>query len=840
MKTLDSIIESNEYSTRFEVCQGCDNHCRVRLYTFSNGKTFAGGNNCEKVYSSFHESKMRGINLFQEKYRLLFGNRRTAVVSNAKSDIVLCIPRGLGIYENYPFWNTLFAECGIRVILSGTSTMPLFEKGVRTIMADNICFPAKLMHGHMADLVEKIVAEKAKPENAGTQYRIFYPYVVYEKKEDERSRNSFNCPIVSAYSDVIRSAIDPEKKFGIPFDSPVFSFNSRKMLFVSAEEYLTDLGIDKKTADEAVKKAIAAQEEYLNTLEQRGLDILRQAEAEGRMVLMLAGRPYHTDPLIEHKISHAIADMGVDVITEHAARHAGQKVYDALNAVTQWAYPNRIFKAAQFVGEQNYAGLQMVELTSFGCGPDAFILDEVQAILNRYHKNLTILKIDDVNNIGSLKLRVRSLVESTQKELRQTSANKFITTKTFEREDRRRTIIAPYFAEGYSEFIPSLFSLAGYNVVNLPMGNQKDAEAGLRYANNDVCYPATIVIGSIMNALNSGKYDLKNTAVIITQTGGQCRATNYFSLIKNAMVRSGYQDVPLLSMATSADISNTQPGFEINWRKLANITIHAMAYADALNRLYHSAAVRTRSEANVTALQLREKFIRLGCEAVEKNDTGSLIKLMHLAVDEFSGIIDPHKQVPVMGLVGEIYVKYNSFSHKNVVNWLLENGVEVVPPSIIEFFSTSFVSRHANRELHIREEHTPTWMTDGIYRYIRHIVKKYDKICAAYPCYRPSSDIFEIAKLSKQVISTAADFGEGWFLPGEICHLAETGVKNVISLQPFGCIANHIISKGIEKKLRSIYPQMNMLFLDFDSSTSEANIYNRLHFLVDNARKNIQ
>ena len=406
-------------------------------------------------------------------------------------------------------------------------------------------------------------------------------------------------------------------------------------------------------------------------------------------------------------------------------------------------------------------------------------------------------------------------------------------------EDRRRTIIAPYFAEGYSEFLPALFSLADYNLVCLPTGSQADAETGLSYANNDVCYPATIVIGSIMNALNSGNYDLNNTAVIITQTGGQCRATNYYSLIKNAMVRSGYANVPLLSLATSSDISNTQPGFNIPWRKVAPMLTHAMAYADALNRLYHSAAVRTLPSAKVSALELRNRYIYLGTEAVRNRDKKALQRLMEEAVAEYNSIIDREKSAPVIGLVGEIYVKYNSFSHKNVVKWLLEEGVEVVPPSLIEFFSTSFVSRHANRELNIRQEHTPVWITDSIYRYLRHIVKKYDRICASYPFYRPSSNIFDIARLSKRVISTAADFGEGWFLPGEICHLAESGVSNVISLQPFGCIANHVISKGIEKRLRTLYPDVNMLFLDFDSSTSEANVYNRLHFLVDNARKQL-
>lgn len=844
---LDDMIRANSYESRMEMCSGCSNHCQVRLFRFANGKTFASGNNCEKVYSSFKESARRGTNMVEEKWRMLFGNRpewqQAASGKPTAYPLRVGLPRALGMYENYPFWRTLLEQCGIEVVLSDVSTAAMYEKGVQTLMADNICFPAKLMHGHILNLVEKMQRLSVGNDIAN---RILYPYVVYEQKEDAKSKNSFNCPIVSAYSDVIRSAIDPEGRYGIGFDSPVINFSDEGLLRASCTQYLLTLGIDPVVASKAVSLAITAQSSYMKQLEARNIEVLHEAEEAGRMVILLAGRPYHSDPLIEHKISYAIADMGIDVVTEHVALHKGEGVYDELNAVTQWAYPNRLFKAAYFAGRYSGNRLQMVELTSFGCGPDAFILDEVQSVLNRYNKNLTILKIDDVNNIGSLRLRVRSLVESVRDDhsIQNNSPLPFETTKVFEVSDKKRTILAPYFAEGYSELVEAMVRLAGYHLVTLPMGSQADAETGLRYANNDVCYPATIVIGSIMNALNSGRYDLQNTAVLMTQTGGQCRATNYYALIKNAMVEAGYKDVPLISLATSGDVQNKQPGFKIDYKRYARLLVHTMAYADGLNRLYHSAAVRVRKDridngktGKQTADRVRQKYLRIGCDAIERNDTNALLQAMKKATEEFTLLIDRDKRVPVIGLVGEIYVKYNSFSHKGVVNWLLEQEVEVVPPSILDFFSTSFVSRHANRDLNIRRMSMPVWVSDLFYKWVRRVVSRYDRIGRQYPFYRESTGIFHIADLSKQVISTAADFGEGWMLPGEICHLAETGVKNIVSLQPFGCIANHVISKGIEKKLRSIYPDVNMLFLDFDSSTSDANVYNRLHFLVDNARK---
>ena len=825
---LQELIQSDHFELKEEICPGCQNHCQVRVYAFGNGRQYVSGNNCERVYSNAGEGARVGINLFDEKYKMLFARKE----ARAESGLTIGLPRGLGMYENYPFWQTLFHCCGIKVQLSGTSTTRLFDKGVRTIVADNICYPAKLMHGHIMDLIDKHVD------------RIFYPWVVFERKEDEQAKNSFNCPIVSGYSDVIKSAIDPEKRFGIPLDAPTISFKDEQLLRASLTAYLATLGIDERTAQAAISQAIDAQEQYLDALERRNLQVLHDAEAAGRMVILLAARPYHIDPLIQHKIADAIAAMGIDVITENVATHAGQGVYEHLNAMAQWAYPNRIFKAAHFVGNSNYAGLHMVELTSFGCGPDAFILDEVRTILSHYSKNLTVLKIDDVNNIGSLRLRVRSLVESVsaqQPNSRKTEDNHNepiirhaeapITTKPFEAEDRERVILAPYFAEGYNEFLPTLFGMAGYKLVSLPMADLADAEEGLRVANNDICYPATIVVGSIMRALRSGKYDLSKTAVAITQTGGQCRASNYYSLIKNALVAAGMSQVPVIAVAIGPSLKNSQPGFEINWRQLIRPTVEALFFADALSKLYYPAAARAKQP---TARLLYDRYLNAAQPLLARRNYKGLRRLMQEAVQAFTDITDTQKRVPVVGVVGEIYVKYNSFSNHGVVRWLVEQGVEVVPPAITGFFSTAIPNAYINRDQHIRADGLRPWQAWLANRLLRHYAHVYDRLCSPFPFYRPFTDIMDIWQKSRKVINSAADFGEGWFLPGEICDLADNGVKKVVSLQPFGCIANHIISKGIEQRYKLCYPQLSLLFLDFDAGTSDANITNRLHFLLNN------
>ena len=826
---LNELLQSDHFEEKEEICPGCQNHCQVRVYSFANGRQYVSGNNCERVYLNEGEGARKGINMFEEKYKLLFEKSQ---ITNDKSQITIGLPRGLGIYENYPFWQTLFGCCGMRVRLSGVSTNRLFDKGVRTIVADNICYPAKLMHGHVMDLIEKQVD------------RIFYPWVVFERKEDEQSKNSFNCPVVSGYSDVIKSAINPEKNYGIPLDAPTISFKDEELLRASLVEYLSSLNINKSTAQSAITQAITAQQNYLDALEKRNMQVFNEARAAGRMVILLAARPYHIDPLIQHKIADAIAAMGIDVITENVAAHEGQAVYDELNAMAQWAYPNRIFKAAHWVGNNPYNNLHMVELTSFGCGPDAFILDEVRAILSRYGKNLTVLKIDDVNNIGSLRLRVRSLVESVKKSVSpkdglysvsdsglsaQRSQLPF-TTKPFEPSDRDRVILTPYFAEGYNEFLPTIFALAGYRIESLPMATQEDAEEGLHVANNDICYPATIVVGSIMRALKSGKYDLSKTAVAITQTGGQCRASNYYALIKNALVAAGMSQVPVIAVAIGPSLKNSQPGFEINWLHLIRPTLEALYFADALAKLYYPAAPRERIPG--VARKLYDHYLNAAQPLLAKRNYRAIRQLMRDATGAFTDITDTTKQVPVVGVVGEIYVKYNSFSNHGVVRWLMEHGVEVVPPAITGFFSTSIPNAFINREQHIRKDGLSPWQAKLVNRLLLHYAHVYDRLCGDYPFYRPFADIMDIWHKSRRVINSAADFGEGWFLPGEICDLADHGIHKVVSLQPFGCIANHIISKGIERRYKDLYPHLSLLFLDFDAGTSDANITNRLHFLL--------
>ncbi|HOG20689.1 MAG TPA: 2-hydroxyacyl-CoA dehydratase, partial [Salinivirgaceae bacterium] len=461
-------------------------------------------------------------------------------------------------------------------------------------------------------------------------------------------------------------------------------------------------------------------------------------------------------------------------------------------------------------------------------------LDEVNDILHRKGKNATIIKVDDINNIGSTRLRIRSLIESLKfkQEDKVYEKNIAVHTPPFEKEDRRRTILGPWFGDFYSPFLPAAFELIGYKMENLPPSDLKSVEYGLRYSNNEICYPATLVEGDLMKALESGKYDRNEVALGITQTGGQCRATNYVALIKKAMIAAGFDDIPIITVSTTAGL-NEQPGFKVNWGKCIRVIFCAMVYADCISQFYYSTAPRETEMGG--AKRLKDKYIELGIEALRANDANRFFHLVEQAADEFLSI-NNLKEIPRIGVVGEIYVKYNDFGHKHVVNWLVEQGVEAVLPPLTKFFIVAFANREARIQGYIKERTIPKFVMNLAENWVYKIIRKMESKISHYPFYFPISNVHEDAKHASKIISTNAQFGEGWSIPAEFSEFAHNGINNVISLQPFGCIANHVISKGIEKRTKELFSDMNLLFLDFDSGMSEANIYNRLHFMIKNAQ----
>ncbi|MCX7958846.1 MAG: 2-hydroxyacyl-CoA dehydratase, partial [Deltaproteobacteria bacterium] len=441
----------------------------------------------------------------------------------------------------------------------------------------------------------------------------------------------------------------------------------------------------------------------------------------------------------------------------------------------------------------------LVQINSFGCGPDSFVVDEAKEIVNRGGHYYLLIRVDEFSNTGAIKLRLLSLKE-TLRNTTEIKKRSFIGSKKFTKKDTGRKIIVPHFSDIYSPFIPSVFRNAGLDVEVLPPPDYRSVEYGLRFVNNEVCYPATIVIGDLIKALSEGEYERREVAVALTQTGGQCRASNYIPLLKKAIIAAGFEDVPVVSIGFDGDVNNDQPGFEIDWKRLIKIAFISGLYADALSRMYYSSVARENNKGESRLVLGR--FIEASLPFIEVAHYDGLMALLNNAVDAFNRIRTRSDCVPKIGIVGEIFLKYNDFSNNNICEWLTQQGVEVIAPQIADFFMQFFVNVKVNTKSHIEKASLKHLIAAVLEVIANEYIGRIEKILKGYKFYSPSHDIFTKAYKARRIVDLVNQFGEGWLIPAEICSYAESGIKNVVSLQPFGCIANQVVSKGVEKVIK--------------------------------------
>jgi len=818
---LSSLDLALNYERKTLICRGCENKCTMTKFLFNDNKPFYTGNKCEKMFSNKGKTeRIYGLDITKKKLSLLFDRPLSPSGSDIKGTIG--IPRVLNMYQNFPFWTTLFIETGYNVHLSSPSSMAISDKGSGTVMSDNICFPAKIAHGHIYDLIESNVD------------RIFYPSVVLERKERDEAVNSYNCPVVTGYPDVIDSSINPFGKYGIPFDAPSISFLDNKLLYNGCKSYFVHvLGISEKIFKKAFKKALKEQDLFKTNVLKEAEYIIKDSKKNKTPTVLLLGRPYHIDPLINHKIAETISSFGINVLTEDAVD--SDKSLSEVQVLTQWSYPNRMFNAALWATHQKDMRIEVVQINSFGCGPDAITADEIKSILNIYGKNPTLIKVDEITSTGSIKLRIRSLVESMKiKEFVEKKDTDRVKLETFTIEDaKKRTILLPRFSEFYD---PLLASLVGkkYNAITLPTPDEESVELGLRYSNHDMCYPAIIVIGDIIKALKKGKYDTSKIAVAITQTGGQCRASSYVSLIKRALINAGYGAVPVVTVGLTT--INDQPGFSIDKLDLVKLGLFAGPFIDAISNMYYYTAIREVKKGE--AKQLATKYIALHPKNFALKAINNLLKR---AINEFNAIEIEEGEYPKAGIVGEIYVKYNSFSNGYVTDWLINNGIEVIMPPMTDFFIKDLINKQVNKEGNTRHVSKMSYYASKVFeKLIDARINQVNSIMSNFRGFRALHKIGDIAINASQVASMTNQFGEAWLLPGEIATFAKDNINNVLSLQPFGCIANHIIARGVETRIKTLYPDLNLLYLDMDAGLSEVNTLNRLEFFARSAKDSLK
>ena len=818
-------IESLEYRTTMTKCKGCTNNCRLTINHFSGGRKFVTGNRCEKGLGK-EKTKNNLPNLFEYKSQRYFGYIPLAE-EDAKRGVI-GIPRVLNMYDNYPFWFTFFTALGFRVVLSPASTRKIYELGIESIPSESECYPAKLAHGHVQWLI-----------NQGVQH-IFYPSVPYERNEFEEANNHYNCPIVTSYPENIKNNMDPIVNGEVDFIHPFLSFASEETLSSRLIEELGEkFSITSSEIKDAVHKAWIELEECRNDMRKKGEETVAFLDKTGNRGIVLAGRPYHIDPEVNHGIPELINSYNIAVLTEDSVSHLHQ-VERPLNVMDQWMYHSRLYAAANFVKTKD--NLDLIQLNSFGCGLDAVTTDQVADILTGSDKIYTSLKIDEVNNLGAARIRIRSLLAAIrvreQRNQKREIHSSAITKVPFTKEMRKDyTILCPQMSPIHFELLEPAFNASGYHVEVLPNDNKQAVDVGLKYVNNDACYPSLMVVGQIMEAILSGKYDTDKIAVIISQTGGGCRASNYIGFIRRALKKAGYEHIPVISINLSGLEGN--PGFKIT-PMLALRGIYAAVFGDIFMKCVYRLRPYEAVPGSVEAMH--RKWVKVCSDFVSQGypSRRKFKKLCRDIIQDFDNnieLLDVKK--PRVGVVGEILVKFLPAANNHLVDLLESEGAEAVVPDLLDFLLYCFYNQNFKVEKLGFAKSKAIVANLGI-KALEWFRSPASKAFKESKHFDPPADIHDLGRMASEIVSLGNQTGEGWFLTGEMLELIHSGATNIVCTQPFACLPNHVVGKGVIKELRRRYPLANIVAIDYDPGASEVNQLNRIKLMLSTANKNLE
>ena len=830
MEYYSTILKENELD-KLEIkvthtrCNGCENHCKLTINKFSNGQRHISGNRCEKGAGIINKSK-KLPNLVQYKYERIFDYK--PIEEQFATRGTIGIPRVLNMYEDYPFWFTFFTNLGFRVIISEKSTRKTYEKGMESMPSESVCYPAKLSHGHIESLIEQGIKT------------IFYPCMPYSRKEYEKSDNHYNCPIVISYSEVLKNNVENLKRNDIKFINPFLPFDKKNLVKKVLElDEFKEYNFTKAELNEAAEKAEKEYQKCKKDIREKGSDTIRYIEENNLKGIVLAGRPYHIDPEINHGIDTLITSLGLCVLTEDSVSDKTE-AKRPLRVVDQWVFHARLYAAADFVGKHD--NLELIQLNSFGCGVDAVTTDQVEEILSSYNKMYTLIKIDEVNNLGAVRIRIRSLLASmkkreSEKQIESLDGDYGIKKKIFTKEMRKDyTILCPQMAPIHFELLETAVKSCGYNLVLLRECTQKTVETGLKYVNNDACYPSILVTGQMIEALQSGKYDVNKTALIMSQTGGGCRATNYIGFIRKALKDAGFGNVPVISFNVVG--MEKMPGFKLTIPMIDKM-IKTVVYADLLQKMLtkNRAYEINKGETQKLFDTWMEKCKKLLVKSTNKEFKQSIYDI----VDDFEKIeLDTSIEKPKVGIVGEVLIKYHPFGNNFVADLLEKEGAEVILPDFMGF--VKFMATHKITFNNLLNTNKTSAKFSKVAIKIIDILEKDLKIALANSKkdYLPPCDIWHLESMVKDVLSIGNQTGEGWFLTAEMIEYIEHNIPNIICVQPFACLPNHVVGKGVIKTIREKYPEANISPVDYDPGASEANQANRIKLLMTVAKDNLK
>ena len=818
-------IDNLKIKVSFARCNNCENHCKLTINKFSNGQIHVSGNRCEKGAGVVTKSKPLP-NLVQYKYKRIFDYKPLDEQYATRGTIG--IPRVLNMYEDYPFWFTFLTSLGFRVILSEKSTRKTYEKGMESMPSESVCYPAKLSHGHIESLLEQGIKT------------IFYPCIPYSRKEYEKADNHYNCPIVISYSEVLKNNVENLKDPSVKFINPFLPLDKKNLVKKMLE--LDEFKNYHFTKAELIEAAEKAEEEYQKCkkdIREEGARTVKYIEDNNLKGIVLAGRPYHVDPEINHGIDTLITSLGLPVLTEDSISDKTE-VKRPIRVVDQWVYHARLYAAADFVGKHD--NLELVQLNSFGCGVDAVTTDQVEEILSSYDKMYTLIKIDEVNNLGAVRIRIRSLLASMKKREQEKKQEKAdgdyeIHKKIFTKDMRKDyTILMPQMAPIHFDLLESAVNSCGYHVKLLRDCTQKTVETGLKYVNNDACYPSILTTGQMIEALESGEYDLNKTALIMSQTGGGCRATNYIGFIRKALKDAGFGNIPVISFNIVG--MEKMPGFKITVPLIEKL-LRTVVYGDLLQKMLTKNRAYEKNKGETE--ELFNKWMEKCKKLLQKSSNKEFKQSIYDIVNDFEKIeLDTSKEKPKVGIVGEVLIKYHPFGNNYVANLLEKEGAEVILPDFMGF--VKFMATHKITFNSLLNTNKTSSKIMKVAIKLIDILEKDVKIALASSKknYLPPCDIWHLEDKVKDVLSIGNQTGEGWFLTAEMIEYIEHGIPNIVCVQPFACLPNHVVGKGVIKTIRSMYPDANISPVDYDPGASETNQANRIKLLMTVAKDNLK
>lgn len=823
MLSLDEIA-TLEVESKSMRCGGCSNNCMLTVNIFPGGRKHITGNRCEKGAGGSSVGE-KAPNIFEYKRERIFGYEPLSAAEAKRGTIG--IPRVLNMYENYPFWATFFKALGFRAVLSPFSDRRIYELGMESIPSESECYPAKLAHGHAQWLI-----------NNGIK-TVFHPCVFYEHKETEDAQNHFNCPMVVSYPENLKNNIEQITDGEVRYIRPFMAFTDEKTVAsrlarLCAEEW----DISRAEVQNAVRLAWAEQLKCKADIRAEGKRLIDEMRNKGGKGIVLAGRPYHIDPEINHGIPELIASYGLTVLTEDSLP-IDFKPERPLRVVDQWVYHSRLYSAAEYV--RNCDDLELIQLNSFGCGLDAVTSDQVSEIMEGSNKLYTLLKIDEVANLGAVRIRIRSLIAAIKMSEKQNikaepkPAAYKRTEFTKDMYDSGYTILAPQMSPIHFDILEPVFRKYGYNTVILDNDNRTAIDTGLKYVNNDACFPSITVVGQIMDAILSGKYDTNKLAVIMSQTGGCCRASNYVAFIRRALDKAGLSHIPVISL--NANGMEKNEGFKMSAGMLIDAA-HAVVYGDLFMRCLYR--VRPYELEKDSANRLHDELKAVCIDQLTNPKTRYRYKeVCKKIVDEFDDFkIDESLKKPRVGIVGEILVKYMPLANNHLVELLEREGAEAVVPDLMDFLLYSSYNGKYKAEF-LGGKKSEAMFSDVAVKAINLIRKPALEALKASRRFDAPLPIEQIGELAKPFLSLGNQYGEGWFLTGEMAELLTSGTPNIVCIQPFACLPNHVVGKGVIKVLKKTYSYANIAAVDYDPGASEVNQLNRIKLMLSSAKSRL-